>query len=119
MRHEPLTCAMVKVFFNRECHTLHKNVRDLEDRQTIVQQRSGMDPSRGAMRDKGSDLQKAVAFLWLDHRLVKDDQKRGQKSCRRDLISLGLKCFTICLVGSPEAGECPAVGWALGRLLRN
>jgi hypothetical protein len=84
-------CAVVKVFFNRahrrECPTLHKNVSDSEDGQRVAQQRSGLDPSRGATSDNGLDLQTAEAFLSLDHKLVKGDQKRGQKSSRRDLIS--------------------------------
>lgn len=91
------------------------HVSDLEDGQSISQQRTGTDTSRGAMRNKGLDLQNAVGFLWLDHRLVKDDQKRGQKSYSygRDLVSLGLKCFTICLVGNGVGGCGQSIGWGI------
>lgn len=60
---------------------MHENVSDLEDGQMIAQQRNQMDPSRRAMKVKGSDLQNVVTFLWLYDRLGErmNRKKRTEK----------------------------------------
>lgn len=83
-------CATVKVFPTEPPEgrvILYKNVSDLKDGQMMAwQRRTGMDPRRGEMRDKGSHLQNIVAFPWLNPQfgwgrmIRKEDRNLGEGS---------------------------------------
>lgn len=111
IRHEPLMCAMVKVFSTEPLEgsvILHKSVSDLEDGQMMTwQRRTGVDPRRGEMRDKAFHLQKNIAaFLWLNPQFGKEDRNSGEGS---DFLELemhpNLSCRQWGFVGIPQFGK--------------
>lgn len=79
----------------------------------VWQRRTGMDPSRGEMRDKASHLQKnTVAFLWLNPQfgwgrmIRKEDRNLGEGS---DFLGLemhpNLSCRQWGFVRIPQFGK--------------
>lgn len=109
-------CATVKVFPTEPPEgrvILYKNISDLENGQMMAwQTRTGMDPRREGMRDRGSHLQNIVAFPCLNPQfgwgrmIRKEDRNLGEGS---DFLGLevhpNLSCRQWGFVGIPQVGK--------------